>query len=71
MDQNQLASGPLGRLRADQELHPGFRFKEDIGDRPAGFALRTPPEITGNGCQVGIFEQGFEGLQTPLWLAAK
>jgi hypothetical protein len=30
--------------------------------------LGTWPKITGNRCQMGIFEERLEGAQSPLWL---
>jgi hypothetical protein len=33
-------------------------------------AFRSRPKITGNRCQVGIFEERLEGTQSSLWLGS-
>ena len=66
MNQNQFAAGIRRSLCADQKLNAGLGLIENIGYRPAAFAVRARPEITGNGCQMGIFEERVEGPQTSL-----
>jgi hypothetical protein len=68
VDQNQLACRIRGSLRADQQLNTRLGFKEHVTNGPTALALGARPKITGNGCQVGIFEERLEGAQPSLWL---
>src|SRR5579885_2853113 len=63
VDQNQLRARIFGALRMDANLHFGLGLIIDGFDRPARFALRPRPEISGDGRKMRVPEERYEGPQ--------
>ena len=64
VDHDQFAARfAIGALRVDQNLDAGFGLITVGVDRPAVFALRAGPEVSGDGRQVGIAEEWLKGPQ--------
>src|ERR1700674_843317 len=68
MHQDQLASWmAAGVLLMHQHLDSRLRLIKNVLHRPAEFAPGTPPEISRDGRQMRILEEGFKGPQIVLY----